>query len=134
MSNGARVVQRFGVAGARGQAAEGFPHVLEAGLPALHRFACERLQRRRSAGSTHCWRSSRHSTIPACCIAAARSHSRPRKQVPAKYCEQAAQHGREAALLSPASTNALTELNASPGGAADLLAATLFLDTLPHVG
>ena len=28
----------------------------------------------------------------------------------------------------------LTELNASPGGAADLLAATLFLDTLPCVG
>jgi triphosphoribosyl-dephospho-CoA synthase len=28
----------------------------------------------------------------------------------------------------------LNKLNASPGGAADLLAATLFLDTLPCVG
>src|SRR5580658_4820927 len=35
-SHGLRVCARFGVSGARGEAAAGFPHVMKVGLPALH--------------------------------------------------------------------------------------------------
>jgi triphosphoribosyl-dephospho-CoA synthase len=122
LSNGARVVQRFGVAGARGQAAEGFPHVLEAGLPALHRS--------RANGATE-----DEARLDDTCVLhrggrialeAAQSGARDVLQAGG-----AAQPQGRAALTRL--DHRLTELNASPGGAADLLAATLFLDTLPRV-
>src|SRR5258707_4299809 len=36
-SNGSRVIQRYKVSGARGEAQAGFPHVITIGLPILHR-------------------------------------------------------------------------------------------------
>src|SRR5260370_38564060 len=36
-SNGSRVIQRYQVSGARGEAQAGFPHVITVGLPILHR-------------------------------------------------------------------------------------------------
>src|SRR5258705_7283987 len=36
-SNGSRVIQRYPVSGARGEAQAGFPHVITIGLPILHR-------------------------------------------------------------------------------------------------
>jgi triphosphoribosyl-dephospho-CoA synthase len=133
LSNGARVVQRFGVAGARGQAAEGFPHVLEAGLPALHRS--------RANGATE--DDARLDALLAiiatlddtCLLHRGGRAALETAQAGAREALQgggAARPQGRAALVRL--DQRLTELNASPGGAADLLAATLFLDTLPRVG
>jgi triphosphoribosyl-dephospho-CoA synthase len=133
MSNGARVVQRFGVAGARGQAAEGFPHVLEAGLPALHRS--------RKNGATE-----DEARLDALLAIIATLDDTCLLHRGGQVALETAQAGAREALQAGGAARPqgraaltrldqrLTELNASPGGAADLLAATLFLDTLPRVG
>jgi triphosphoribosyl-dephospho-CoA synthase len=133
LSNGARVVQRFGVAGARGQAAEGFPHVLEAGLPALHRS--------RASGATV-----DEARLDALLAIIATLDDTCVLHRGGRVALEAAQTGARDALQAGGAARPqgraalarldqrLTELNASPGGAADLLAATLFLDTLPRVG
>jgi triphosphoribosyl-dephospho-CoA synthase len=132
-THGARVIQRFHVAGARGQAAEGFPHVLEVGLPAL------RASRARGASENAARLDALLAiiaTLDDTCLLhrgghvaleAAQSGAREALQ-----CGGASGPEGHAALLRL--DQKLTELNASPGGAADLLAATLFLDTLPCVG
>ncbi|OXC72887.1 triphosphoribosyl-dephospho-CoA synthase [Caballeronia sordidicola] len=133
LSNGARVVQRFGVAGARGQAAEGFPHVLEAGLPALHRS--------RANGATE--DEARLDALLAiiatlddtCLLHRGGQVALEAAQTGAREALQAGGAARPQGRVALARLDQrLTELNASPGGAADLLAATLFLDTLPRVG
>ncbi|MFK4443257.1 triphosphoribosyl-dephospho-CoA synthase [Caballeronia udeis] len=133
MSNGARVSQRFGVAGARGQAAEGFPHVLEAGLPALHRS--------RANGATE--DEARLDALLAiiatlddtCVLHRGGQVALEAAQTGARDALQAGGAARPQGRAALARLDQrLTELNASPGGAADLLAATLFLDTLPRVG
>ena len=133
ISNGARVVQRFGVAGARGQAAEGFPHVHEAGLPALHRS--------RANGATE-----DEARLDALLAIIATLDDTCLLHRGGQVALEAAQTGAREALQAGGAARPqgraalarldqrLTELNASPGGAADLLAATLFLDTLPRVG
>jgi triphosphoribosyl-dephospho-CoA synthase len=133
LSNGARVVQRFGVAGARGQAAEGFPHVLEAGLPALHRS--------RANGATE-----DEARLDALLAIIATLDDTCLLHRGGRVALETAQAGAREALRAGGAARPqgraalvrldqrLTELNASPGGAADLLAATLFLDTLPRVG
>jgi len=133
LSNGARVVQRFGVAGARGQAAEGFPHVLEVGLPALHRS--------RENGATE--DEARLDALLAiiatlddtCLLHRGGQVALETAQAGAREALQAGGAARPQGRAALARLDhRLTELNVSPGGAADLLAATLFLDTLPHVG
>jgi triphosphoribosyl-dephospho-CoA synthase len=132
-THGARIVQRFGVAGARGQAAEGFPHVLDIGLPALR-------ESRAKGGSENAARLDALlaiiATLDDTCllhrgghIALEAAQSGAREALQAGGASQPEGH---AALLRL--DRKLMELNASPGGAADLLAATLFLDTLPCVG
>jgi len=132
LSNGARVAQRFGVAGARGQAAEGFPHVLEAGLPALHRS--------RANGATE-----DEARLDALLAIIATLDDTCVLHRGGRAALEAAQSGARDVLQAGGAAqpqgraaltrldHRLTELNASPGGAADLLAATLFLDTLPRV-
>jgi triphosphoribosyl-dephospho-CoA synthase len=132
MSNGTRVAQRFGVAGARGQAAEGFPHVLEAGLPALRRS--------RANGATDEARLDALLAIIAtlddtCVLHRGGRVALEAAQTGARDALQAGGAARPQGRAALARLDQrLTELNASPGGAADLLAATLFLDTLPHAG
>jgi triphosphoribosyl-dephospho-CoA synthase len=133
LSNGARVVQRFGVAGARGQATDGFPHVLEAGLPALHRS--------RANGATE-----DEARLDALLAIIATLDDTCVLHRGGRVALEAAQSGARDVLQAGGAAqpqgraaltrldHRLTELNASPGGAADLLAATLFLDTLPRVG
>jgi triphosphoribosyl-dephospho-CoA synthase len=132
-SHGARVVQRYGVAGARGQAAAGFPHVLEAGLPALHRS--------RTNGATE-----DEARLDALLAIIATLDDTCLLHRGGRAALEAAQSGacdvlRAGGVAQPQGRAALARLdhrlnalNASPGGAADLLAATLFLDTLPRVG
>ena len=128
-SHGARAVRRYGVAGARGQACSGFPHVLRWGLPML--------RRRLAAGARP-----EHARLDALLAIMAELDDTcllHRGGVPAL---RAAQHGARRVLAlggsaEPAGHAALLALdaellarNASPGGSADLLSASLFLDSV----
>ena len=128
-SNGTRVRMRYGVGGARREAQEGFPHVLRIGLPALH------AARRRGIGES----AARIDTLLAIMTTLDDTCLLHRAGVPALT---AAKSGAEEVLTlggssTPSGQAALARLesrllafNASPGGAADLLAATLFMDRL----
>ena len=128
-SNGARACRRFGVRGARGEAAAGVPHVIRVGLPAL------RVARARGA-EEQCARLDALMAIMACLDDTCLLH---RGGWPAVV---AAQRGARRVLVrggaaSTAGRRALLALDAellrryaSPGGCADLLAACLFLDDL----
>lgn len=126
-SNGARVCREFGVAGARGEARAGFPHVIEVGLPAL-------AAARRGGAPESCARLDAllaiMSSLDDTCLLhrggwaalhAARSGARR-----VLALGGSATAAGSAALL--ALDAELVSRNASPGGCADLLAACLFLD------
>jgi len=126
-TNGASVCRRYGVRGARGEASDGFPHVVNIGLPAL------RAARARGAGET-CARLDALMAIMArlddtCLLhrgGAAALHAAQggaREVLAAGGSSTAA--GRRALLRLDAD---LLARRASPGGCADLLAACLFLD------
>lgn len=130
-NKGAIACKRYRVNGAKGQAQAGFPHVTRIGLPTL--------QHRRNAG--HNEQQARLDTLLAlittlddtCLLSRAGPTALARMQAGAR---QVLQLGGSA---TTAGRTALTALNTvakeqrlSPGGAADLLAATLFLDRLDH--
>jgi len=130
-SNGSRVIQRYQVSGARGEAQAGFPHVITVGLPILHR------SRQEGASETQ----GRLDALLA---------------IMAGLDDTCLLHRGGLAALNTAKTGAaavlgaggtatvqgwellqrldrdLLALNASPGGSADLLAATLFVDFMAH--
>lgn len=126
---GERACRDFGVPGARGQAQAGFPQVIERGLPEL--------QRSRSRGDSET--ASRLNALLAilsglddtCVLSRAGPAALRALQADAAAVLAgggvATLTGRR--LLRQLDARALA-LNASPGGAADLLAATLFLDRL----
>jgi triphosphoribosyl-dephospho-CoA synthase len=126
-SHGAQVARLYGAAGARGEAACGFPHVLNIGLPALA------AARRRGLGESA-------AQLDALVAIMARLDDTcllHRGGLPAL---DAAQRGAGAVLAAggastPAGRRAYARLevdllarNLSPGGSADLLAACLFLE------
>ncbi|WP_322042478.1 triphosphoribosyl-dephospho-CoA synthase [Paraburkholderia sp. J67] len=128
-SNGERVRQRYNVGGARREAQDGFPHVMRVGLPALHAA--------RTHG--HDEATARVDTLLAimaslddtCVLHRAGLAGREAAQAGAQRVRDAGgiatRAGRDA---FDALERTLLALNASPGGAADLLAATLFIDRL----
>lgn len=128
-NKGERACRDFGVAGARGQAQAGFPQVIERGLPEL--------QRSRTRGDSET--ASRLNALLAilsglddtCVLSRAGPAALRALQENAAAVLAgggvATLTGRR--LLRQLDARALA-LNASPGGAADLLAATLFLDRL----
>jgi triphosphoribosyl-dephospho-CoA synthase len=126
-SNGSRVIERYKVSGARGEAQAGFPHVTAAGLP--------RLNHSRRAGTNET--NARLDTLLAIMVSLNDTCLLSRGGLVALNTAQAA----AAAILVAGGTTTiqgwkllrgldrdLVALNASPGGSADLLAATLFLD------
>jgi triphosphoribosyl-dephospho-CoA synthase len=128
-SNGARVLERYGVGGARREAQDGFPHVVRGGLPALY------AARQRGVGEN----AARIDALLAIMTTLDDTCLLHRAGWPAL---DAAKRGARNVLelggsASPTGRTALDRfeqtllsLNASPGGAADLLAATLFIDKL----
>jgi triphosphoribosyl-dephospho-CoA synthase len=127
LSNGSRVMERYKVSGARGEAQAGFPHVMAAGLPRLYR------SRQEGASETK----ARLDTLLAIMMSLNDTCLLHRGGLVALNTAQAA----AAAILASGGTTTiqgwgllrrldrdLAALNASPGGSADLLAATLFLD------
>jgi triphosphoribosyl-dephospho-CoA synthase len=132
-TNGSRVYERYGVAGARGEACQGFPHVVRIGLPAL------RAARSRGIDET----CARLDTLMAIMASLEDTCVLHRGGVAAL---EAAQSGARAVIShggtsTSAGWSALLALdtdllarNASPGGCADMLAACLFLDDEPTLG
>jgi triphosphoribosyl-dephospho-CoA synthase len=134
-SNGARVRVRYGVGGARREAQDGFPHVIGVGLPALD--AARRRGIDENAARVDALLAIMTSLDDTCLL-----HRAGRPAL------DAAKRGARRVLDTGGSSTApgsdalaelertLLALNASPGGAADLLAATLFIDKLvrPRTG
>lgn len=132
-SNGARVRARYGAGGARREAQHGFPHVLRAGLPTLQ------ATRRRGDGEN----AARIDALLSIMMTLDDTCLLHRAGPPAL---DAARHGAREVLAQGGSASlpgraalyrldrTLLTLNASPGGAADLLAATLFIDKLVRYG
>ena len=130
-SHGERARQRYQVGGARREAQEGFPHVIEVGLPAL--LAARSRGVDENAARVDALLAIMASLDDTCLL--------HRAGVAGLH---AGQHGARRVLeaggsSTPAGGAALADLerellslNASPGGTADLLAATLFLDMLAH--
>ena len=131
VTHGNTVAKQYGVAGARGEALCGFPHVVSVALPML--------RRRRRAGA-----SEEVARLDA--LLAVMSHlddtcllyrGGPGALVAAKTGALDAQMAGGAGTVSGrerlrALDRRLLELNASPGGSADLLAAALFLDAVEY--
>jgi triphosphoribosyl-dephospho-CoA synthase len=128
-SNGEQVRLKYGVAGARGEAQEGFPHAVLVGLPALREV-------RARGVPEECARLDALLAIMACLDDTCLLHRGGLAAL------RAARAGARAVLAAggTASTVGIERLHrlhadlmarwASPGGSADLLAVTLFLDRL----
>ncbi|MBT2371858.1 triphosphoribosyl-dephospho-CoA synthase [Pseudomonas fluorescens] len=129
LSHGAQVAQRYGARGAREEAQLGFPSVLQRGLPQLNK---SRLQH-------HGEQNARLDALLAIMTDLADTCVLYRAGLEGL---QAMQQGAQAVLDAGGSASLagrrqlheldqqLLALNASPGGAADLLAACLFLDRI----
>lgn len=128
-NKGALACRRYGVAGARGEAAAGFPHMIDVALPALHRA--------RAAGAGE--EAARVDALLAivarlddtCVLARGGTAALSEVQSGAAAVLAAGGLGTAAgrAVFNAYDARVLA-LGVSPGGAADLLAATLFLDRL----
>lgn len=128
-SHGQSVAARYGVSGARGEARDGFPHAVHVALPALRRA--------RAAGADET--QARLDALLAVMAVMDDTCLLHRGGLPAL---NAAMNGAQAVIrvggtATPAGRAALDRLhdtlmrlNASPGGAADMLAAALFLDRI----
>jgi triphosphoribosyl-dephospho-CoA synthase len=126
-THGLRACRKYGVGGARAEAAAGFPHVVAVALPALERA-------RRCGASERCAQLDALMAIMArlddtCLLhrggwAAVTAAQRGAQRVLA-LGGSAARAGHRALLALDAE---LLRRHASPGGCADLLAAALFLD------
>ncbi|MFM0477234.1 triphosphoribosyl-dephospho-CoA synthase [Paraburkholderia strydomiana] len=130
-SHGERVRQRYQVGGARREAQEGFPHVIGTGLPAL--IAARERGIAEDAARVDALLSIMASLDDTCLLHRAGLDGLHAGQRGAQRVLQAGGSStREGQIALAALEQQLLSLNASPGGAADLLAATLFLDMLAH--
>jgi triphosphoribosyl-dephospho-CoA synthase len=129
-SHGSRACARYGVAGARGEAALGFPHVAHIGLPALRAGRARGLAE--EDVRLDVLMSIMASLDDTCLLhrggRAALTTARRGARAVLEAGGASTARGRRALCRLDAE---LLALNASPGGSADLLAAVLFLD---HVG
>ncbi|MPW20298.1 triphosphoribosyl-dephospho-CoA synthase [Paraburkholderia sp. CNPSo 3157] len=130
-SHGERARRRYRVGGARQEAQDGFPHVIGVGLPALRAARANGI--REDDARLDALLAIMASLDDTCLLhraglAGLRAGQRGARAVLAAGGASTAA-GR-AAL--DALDDELLSLNASPGGAADLLAATLFIDRLAH--
>jgi triphosphoribosyl-dephospho-CoA synthase len=126
-SHGLRACELYGVAGARGQARSGFPHVVDIGLPAL--WSARARGADENSAQLDALMAIMSSLDDTCLLyrggltALRAAQSGARAVLALGGCARAA--GRSALLRLD---GRLLTLHASPGGSADLLAACLFLD------
>ena len=131
VTHGDTVARRYGVAGARGEALDGFPHVVSVGLPML--------RRRRRAGLAE-----ETARLDALLAIMSRLDDTCLLYRGGLEALTAAKEGALAVEVSGGAGSVtgrerlrfldrrLLEWNVSPGGSADLLAATLFLDAVEY--
>ncbi|WP_250502227.1 triphosphoribosyl-dephospho-CoA synthase [Caballeronia sp. AZ7_KS35] len=128
-SHGARVSERYRVAGARGEARDGFPHARLVGLPALDAARARGLDE--SDARLDALVAIIASLDDTCLL---HRGGMPALEAAHRGARDVIACGGAASVAGRRALEALHEelmkLNASPGGAADLLAATLFLDSL----
>ncbi len=131
-SNGARVREAFGVRGARGEAADGFPHVLRLALPMLREA---RARGEDDATARINALLAIMTTLEDTCLlhrggtAALRFAQEGARSVLAAGGFATSRGARAFSILD----TGLLARNASPGGAADLLAAAIFLDSIERL-
>jgi triphosphoribosyl-dephospho-CoA synthase len=129
VSHGDVVLERYGASGARGEAFQGFPHVVDVGLPTL--------RLRRTSGATE--QAARLDALlgimarldDTCLLYRGGTDALIAAKKNALAVESAGGVGtqigrRQLAVLD----RQLLNLKVSPGGSADLLAATIFLDAI----
>ncbi|MCS4247458.1 MULTISPECIES: triphosphoribosyl-dephospho-CoA synthase [unclassified Pseudomonas] len=129
MSHGAQVAQRYGARGAREEAQLGFPSVMQRGLPQLRK---SRLQ---DAGEQNARLDALLAIMTELADTCVLYRAGPEGISAMQHGAQAVlDAGGSATLAGRRQLHALDQhllaLNASPGGAADLLAACLFIDRL----
>jgi triphosphoribosyl-dephospho-CoA synthase len=130
-SHGERARQRYQVGGARREAQDGFPHALEVGLPALHAARARGVDE--NAARVDALLAIMSTLDDTCLLHRAGLAGLHAGQYGARRVLDAGGSSTAAGRVAlDALECALLALNASPGGAADLLAATLFLDMLAH--
>ncbi|WP_259295217.1 triphosphoribosyl-dephospho-CoA synthase [Paraburkholderia sp. DHOC27] len=128
-SHGERVRQRYQVGGARQQAQDGFPHVIEIGLPALHAARAGHVPE--AAARLDALLAIMASLDDTCLLhRAGLAGLHAGKTGARRVLESGGSSTASGALALAELERALLALNASPGGSADLLAATLFIDML----
>ena len=131
VSHGDAVAKRHGVAGARGEARSGFPHVMNFALPMLRR-------RRQSGASEEVSRldallSTMSQLDDTCLLHRGAEEALAIAKEGALAVERAGGAGTaEGAQRLQMLDRRMLELNVSPGGSADLLAAALFLDAVEY--
>jgi triphosphoribosyl-dephospho-CoA synthase len=131
VSHGDAVAKRYGVAGARGEALSGFPHVVDVALPALRR-------KRRSGAPEQIARldallSVMSSLDDTCLLYRGGQTALAAAKEGAATIEAAGGTGTPLGLKQLYYLDRrLLDLHVSPGGSADLLAAALFLDAIEH--
>jgi triphosphoribosyl-dephospho-CoA synthase len=131
VSHGDAVAKRYGVAGARGEALSGFPHVVDVALPALRR-------KRRSGAPEQIARldallSVMSSLDDTCLLYRGGQTALAAAKEGAAAIEAAGGTGTTLGLEQLYRLERrLLDLRVSPGGSADLLAAALFLDAIEH--
>jgi triphosphoribosyl-dephospho-CoA synthase len=131
-SNGSRVQRRYGVAGARGEAQQGFPHVIRIALPTLYRA------RQRGVSEPQARLDALVALIAnlddTCLLHRGGMEALlAAKEKANMILATGGVSTRIGWKLLRALDEELLARNASPGGSADLLAAALFLDRL-HAG
>ena len=129
-SHGTNALRRFGAGGARAQAAAGFPHALDVGLPAL------RLGRKLAPGDPEAARVQGFFAILASMedtnllYRGGAAGLRYAQQAAAGFLRQGGIEQAEWRARAAAVHRAFIARRLSPGGCADLLAITLFFDAL----
>lgn len=128
-SKGLRATQRYRVPGAREEAQQGFPHIMEQALPQLR--ASRRAGANESQAQLNALMAIMRSLSDTCVLSRAGEPGLAAMQLGASAVLAAGgcQHADGERALKRLDAQMLA-WNASPGGAADLLAATLFLDRL----
>tara|TARA_R110001606_G_scaffold9220_1_gene40073 strand:+ start:3549 stop:4445 length:897 start_codon:yes stop_codon:yes gene_type:complete len=131
LSNGLQVRHQYGLSGAKEEAQQGFPHIQELGLPML--FISRARGDSESDAQLNALLAIMTRLSDTCVASRAGLEGVNTMQQGANAVLDA---GGTGTLLGRQLLNKLEQdllrLNASPGGAADLLAATLFIDSLTH--
>ena len=131
-SNGARVSARYGVPGARGEATAGFPHAVKIGLPVLRAGRGKGLTE--DEARVEALLAVMASLDDTCLLHRGGRVALAAAKTGARNVLAAGGVGASAGRAELVKLERwMLDLNASPGGSADVLAATLFLDRIEAV-